>query len=103
MQQVLKRSECSLEVCWKLEDLFSSQTEWDKEFSLVHQLLEKMKFYQGKLSHAQTLQDCFKLEDNISLHADRLFVYAHLRHEEDMYEERYRALAEKASQLKESA
>lgn len=99
MQQLLQRSECPSEFCWKLEDLFPSQVEWDKEFSQVHKLLEKMKQYEGKLSHAQTLQDCFKLEDDILMHTERLYVYATMRHHEDTAKAQYQALSEKAKQL----
>lgn len=99
MQQVLKRSEMQQAVRWKLEDLFGSQVEWDKEFSLVNQLLEKLKPYQGKLSSAEALKGCFELEDDISLHTERLYVYATMRHHEDTTEPQYQALSEKAKQL----
>ncbi len=99
MQQVLKRSEVPQDVRWKLEDLFGSQAEWDKEYSLVNQLLDKMKQYQGKLSEADALKSCFELEDDISLHTERLYVYASMRHHEDTAEPKYQALSEKAKQL----
>lgn len=99
MRQILKRSEHKPEVCWKLEDLFHSQAEWNKEYLQVHQLLEKMRQYDGKLSRVQTLQDCFKLADDILQHTDRLYVYANMYHDQDTTEAKYQALSEKAKQL----
>lgn len=99
MQQVMKRSEVPQEDRWKLEDLFGSKAEWEREYELVLQLLEKMKQYHGKLSDAKTLSACFELEDDISLHTERLYVYANMRHHEDTAEPQYQSLSEKSKQL----
>lgn len=99
MHQVTKRSEVLPEDRWKLEDLFGSQAEWDKEYTLVQQLTEKMKQFQGKLGEASALKACFELEDDISLHTERLYVYANMRHHEDTAEATHQALAEKSTKL----
>ncbi|WP_028546329.1 oligoendopeptidase F [Paenibacillus taiwanensis] len=99
MHQVTKRSEVLPEDRWKLEDLFGSQAEWDKEYTLVQQLTEKMKQFQGKLGEASALKACFELEDDISLHTERLYVYANMRHHEDTAEPTHQALAEKSTKL----
>lgn len=99
MQHVTKRSEVPQEFRWKLEDLFGSSAEWDKEYALVQQLLTKIKTFEGKLNEAKTLKACFELEDDISLHTERLYVYANMRHHEDTAETSYQALSEKAAKL----
>ncbi|UHA72589.1 oligoendopeptidase F [Paenibacillus sp. 481] len=99
MQQVIKRSDVPQENRWRLEDILGSQAEWEKEYTLVHQLVEKMKQYQGKLSDVQTLKACFELEDDISLHTERLYVYANMRHHEDTAAPQPLALAEKSKKL----
>ena len=99
MQQVMKRSEVAEENRWNLEDLFGSIGEWDSEYTLVQQLIEKMKQYQGKLKDAKTLKACFELEDDISLHTERLYVFANMRHHEDTTDPKYQALSEKAKKL----
>jgi oligoendopeptidase F len=99
MQQLMKRSEVPQEHRWKLQDLFGSRPEWDKEYELVLQLVDKMKQYHGKLNEAAALKACFELEDDISLHTERLYVYANMSHHEDTTDPVYQALSEKAKQL----
>ncbi|TDL57260.1 oligoendopeptidase F [Paenibacillus dendritiformis] len=99
MQQVMKRSEVPQEYRWKLQDLFGSRAEWDKEYELVLQLVDKMKQYHGKLNEAAALKACFELEDDISLHTERLYVYANMSHHEDTADPVYQALSEKSKQL----
>lgn len=99
MNQVLKRSEVPVEHRWKLEDLFPDQKSWDKEYDEVKQQLKKAADYHGKLNNAAAIKDCFALEDDISLHAERLYVYANMKHHEDTADPTYQALSEKAKKL----
>ena len=48
---------------------------------------------------AKMLKMCFALEDEISLHTERLYVYANMRHHEDTAEPTYQALSDKAKKL----
>ncbi|TVX94594.1 oligoendopeptidase F [Paenibacillus agilis] len=99
MSQLTKRSEVPQEHRWKLEDLFGSQAEWDREHALLQQLLAKADQFHGKLNEPAALKACFELEDDISLHAERLYVYANMRHHEDTAEAQYQALSDKAKKL----
>lgn len=99
MSQIKKRAQTPAEHRWKLEDLFKGQAEWDKEYNEVKELLKKAGAYQGKLSTPQTIKDCFHLEDEISLHTERLYVYANMRHHEDTADPVYQALSEKSKKL----
>ncbi|MFD2671113.1 oligoendopeptidase F [Marinicrinis sediminis] len=99
MSALPKRSEIATEHHWKLEDLFESQAAWDQEYQEVKQLTSKMKDYQGKLKDAATILACFELEDEISLHMERLYVFANMKHHEDMADAKYQALSDKAKKL----
>jgi len=99
MNQVVKRSEVPKEHQWKLEDLFADRSAWDKEYEEVKQLLTKVPAYQGKLNNASAIKEMFALEDEISLHAERLYVYANMKHHEDTAEPTYMALSEKSKKL----
>ncbi len=99
MNQVMKRSEVPAEHRWRLEDLFADQAAWDKEYNEVKELLKKAAGFQGKLDNAQAIKDVFALEDEISLHSERLYVYANMRHHEDTAEPTYMALSEKSKKL----
>lgn len=98
-QQLPKRSEIPLEHRWKLEDIFTNQQEWDKEFDLVQQQLKDIQQFQGQLHDPEKLKQCFALEDELSLHTERLYVYANMKHHEDTAESTYQALSDKSRKL----
>ncbi|MDP4097750.1 oligoendopeptidase F [Paenibacillus sp. P96] len=99
MSKVLKREEVAQDNSWKLEDLFPDQQAWDKEYEEIKQLMKQASAFQGKLDHAEAVRDCFKLEDELSLKTERVYVYAHLHHDEDTAEPTYQALSQKAKKL----
>lgn len=99
MNQLLKRSEVPAENRWKLEDMFANQQAWDKEYDELKKQLKAVGQFEGKLNEAKPIKQCFELEDEISLHIERLYVYANMRHHEDMAEPTYQALSEKAKKL----
>ncbi|TNJ65674.1 oligoendopeptidase F [Paenibacillus hemerocallicola] len=99
MNQVLKRSEVPAENRWKLEDIFADQKAWDSEYDQVKKLVKDIGKFEGKLNEAKPIKECFALEDEISLHLERLYVYANMRHHEDMAEPTYQSLSDKAKKL----
>src|SRR5690606_12268576 len=99
MSQLPKRSEVPAEQQWRLEDLFASQEQWDQEYKEVISQLSEIKTFEGKLVDADTIKKCFELEDDISLHTERLYVYAGMKHHEDMADPKYQALNDKAKKL----
>lgn len=99
MSQLPKRNETNAEFHWRLEDLFASQEAWDAEYAKVKKQIGDIAAYQGKLNDAATVASVFALEDELSLGVERLYVYASMRHHEDMAEGRYQALSEKAKKL----
>ncbi|WP_090711116.1 oligoendopeptidase F [Paenibacillus typhae] len=99
MEQLLKRSEVPAENRWKLEDMFASQEQWDKEYNEAKALIKKASAFQGKLDSAEELKACFELDDELSQLTERLYVYAHMRQDEDTAAPTYQALTQKAKKL----
>jgi oligoendopeptidase F len=99
MNQVPKRSEVPAEYRWRIEDLFPDQQAWDREYEEVKQKLGRIRQFEGKLNEAEAIKSCFELEDEISLHTERLYVYANMKHHEDMADPTYQALSDKAKKL----
>lgn len=94
-----KRADTPPEHRWKLEDLFATKKEWEQEYDTVKKLVTQMTQYEGKLDDPIMLQKCFALEDDISLHTERLYVYANMKHHEDTTEAVYQALSEQSKKL----
>ena len=99
MSQLPKRNEVAAEHSWRLEDLFADQAAWDREYEEATKLIKEIGSYHGKLDDAEAVRACFELEDKLSLHTERLYVYANMRHHEDMAESAHMALAEKSKKL----
>lgn len=99
MSTLMKRSEVSQENTWKLEDLFSDQASWDKSYEELKALKGKASEFEGQLNNAKNIKAVFELEDDLSLKIERLYVYAHLHHDEDTTNPTYQALVQKAKKL----
>ncbi|SDC21139.1 oligoendopeptidase F [Paenibacillus sp. UNCCL117] len=99
MNQVMKRNEVAAEHRWNLEDLFPNQEAWNKEYQEVLTKLKDVAEFQGKLTSPGAIKSCFELEDTISLHTERLYVYANMKHHEDMADPTYQALSDKSKKL----
>ncbi|WP_186446139.1 oligoendopeptidase F [Paenibacillus cremeus] len=99
MNQVLKRSEVPAENRWNLEDIFKDEQAWEKEYQANKKAMKEVAKFQGKLNNAADIKTCFDLEDQISLQAERLYVYANMKHHEDMADPTYQALSDKSKKL----
>ncbi len=99
MEQLLKRSEVPAENRWKLEDMFASQQEWDRTYDETKSLIKEASKFRGKLTDAAALKECFEFDDKLSLLTERLYVYAHMRQDEDTANPKSQALTQKAKKL----
>jgi oligoendopeptidase F len=99
MNGVLARKEVPDEHQWKLEDLFATQSAWDEEYRKVKDNLSQLVHFEGKLHDAGAIKQCFALEDDVSLHTERLYVYANMKHHEDTADPVYQGLSDKAKKL----
>ena len=99
MSSVPKRSETAPEFRWKLEDLVASQQAWDEEYAIAKKQIKQAAEFEGKLADPKQLKACFELEDELSLHVERLYVYANMKHHEDTAEPEFQSLSDKSKKL----
>ncbi|MNZ44324.1 oligopeptidase F. Metallo peptidase. MEROPS family M03B [Fontibacillus panacisegetis] len=99
MSTLPKRSEIKEENTWRLDDMFSDQPEWDQAYKNLKNLVSKVNQYEGKLNSAENVKAILTLEDEISYNVERLYVYAHLNHDQDTTNPTYQALSQKAKKL----
>lgn len=99
-KKLKKRNEMEDKYKWAIEDLFPDDARWKQEFDLIKELIAKISSYQGRLAgSAEVLLEFYKLQDEISLHMERVYVYAHQRYHEDTSKSTYQGLSNQASQL----
>lgn len=95
-----KRKDIDNNFKWKLEDIYSGNDLWEKDFKTVKELAGQMEAFKGKLSEsADTLLECFKKSDELLSLNDKVFVYARMKRDEDNGNSTYQALTDRASTL----
>ena len=95
-ERLRKRSEVPVEYTWKLEDLFESDQAWMEEYEALGRVPQKAAEFQGKLNNSKDLLAFLKLQDDISMRLEKLFVYSSCRSDEDTGNNHYQDMAGKA-------
>lgn len=86
---VKKREEIAKQDCWNVEALYPNMDVWEKEFVQVSQegkdpRWPEIEDFMGKLGDGvTTLKNALKLILGITQKLEKLYTYAHLRHDED--------------------
>ncbi len=82
----MERTEIAENVKWNTADVFSSFEEWEKAFKAFEEEYADFDFeiYKGKLQNKEDLLACFAMSDTLSRKIEVLYLYAHLRHDEDL-------------------
>ncbi len=94
------RKDIPYEYRWRLEDIYENEELWDKDFELIKERMAEILEFKGKLSEgSQSLFNCFKLRDELSITLEKLIVYAHMRSHEDTAVSKYQGLVSKISSL----
>lgn len=78
------RSEIKVEDTWRLEDIFSTDKAWEKEFQEVQSLIPGVVAFQGKLAEsANQLYEALQSQDKLLERISKLYTYAHMRYDQD--------------------
>lgn len=97
---LLKRDQIEEKYKWAIEDLFPNDEVWKQEWDSTKVLLDKVDDYKGKLGiSSAVLTEFLKLEDEISYHIERIYVYANQKYHEDTGVSKYQALSDQAGNL----
>lgn len=100
VKKLPSRSEIAVEDTWRLEDIFASDDEWEKEFNEVKNLLPGVAEFQGKLSeNADSLYDALQYQDRLLERLSKLYTYAHMRYDQDTTNSFYQGLNDRIKTL----
>ena len=91
--KILKRSEMDPSVCWNTADLFPTDEAWTAELESMKGLPAEMAAYQGRLGEsAESLYAYLSRFEAVNQQAEKLFVYAFIRNDEDTANPTYQAM-----------
>ena len=85
---------------WRLDDLYSSDDQWEQDFRKVQDSLGEAEKYHGKFSKsAKSLLKVLQISDRIQALFDRVYSYASMRLDEDNTNPTYQSLKDRATGL----
>lgn len=100
VKKLQERKDISAEDTWRLEDIFSSDEAWEKEFQEVKGMIGKIQDFEGTLSKsADNLFEALQYQDSISSRLGKLYTYAHMRYDQDTTNSFYQGLNDRATNL----
>lgn len=94
----MDRKEINERYQWRVEDIFSSDEEWEKAYASAAKEVD-FSSYAGKLGDKATLLSYLRRFDDYTKLLEKLAVYANLRHDEDARISKYISYSGKISML----
>lgn len=82
-QNILLRSEVSIETTWNLDDLYMSREQWREQLTQVENQMNELVQYQGRLNHAPSLFECLQKYEKAYEELVKLGTYVSLKQSED--------------------
>lgn len=94
----MDRSEVEVKYKWNVEDIYPSEEEWEEQYKAAERAISFHK-WEGKLNDAAILADFFHAQEKVGQMLERLYLYAHMRHDEDSRVAKYTAMQSRAMSL----
>ena len=95
MSELKKREEIDDKYKWKIDKVYKSIEDFEKDFEEVKKEAVKLQDYSGKLTNGEAILEYLKLNEKVSRKVENLFIYAHLKSDEDTSNATYQALMSK--------
>lgn len=100
VKQLPKREEIPVESTWDVEAIFTTDEEWEKEFQEIKSIVPTLQQFKGQLGESsQRLFECLKYQNELSMRLGKLYVYSHLKSDQDTTNSFYQGLNDRASTL----
>jgi oligoendopeptidase F len=98
--QIPQRENIENKYKWRLDDIYADTLAWQTDFDRLNSQMALLEQFKGRLGESDDLlYQCLALRDSLSSLLDRLYVYAHMKKDEDARLSEYQMLAERISTL----
>ncbi len=94
----MQRNEIDKKYLWNTADIFESEEAWEKAFSALENP-QFAKKYKGTLNRAENILSYFRAEEEYEIAFMRVYLYAHMKHDEDVSNSKYSSALQKVIQL----
>ncbi len=85
---------------WDLTKIYKDEKEWQKDFDDVKEKILKATSYKNSfLINGKKLYEYLKYDEEVSRKLEKIYYYAHLNHDADTLDEKYKIMTNKVSDL----
>lgn len=95
MSELKKREEIEDKFKWNMDVIYKNIEEWEKDFEELKKEATNLKDFSGNLTNGEKILEYFQVNEKISRKAELLYIYAHLKYDEDTSNSTYQALMSK--------
>ena len=100
MSKQILRAEVPLEETWKLEDIFPTKEDWEKELKEVENLIGTVTVFKGRLGEGpKVLLECLEAQENLLIRLAKVAAYGSLHLSSDGTNPQYQEMAGRVSAL----
>ena len=94
----MQRNEIDKKYLWNTADVFENDEAWERAFSALENP-QFAKKYKGTLNRAENILNYFRAEEEYEVALLRVYLYAHMKHDEDVSNSKYSSALQKVYQL----
>lgn len=85
---------------WDLSKIYKDEKEWQKDFDdAKEKILKVLEYKDSFLSNGKKLYEYLKYDEEVSRKLEKIYYYAHLNHDADTLNEKYKIMTNKVSDL----
>lgn len=100
MSKQILRSEVPLEETWRLQDIFPTKEDWEKELKEVENLIGTVTVFKGRLGEGpKVLLECLEAQENLLIRLAKVAAYGSLHLSSDGTNPQYQEMAGRVSAL----
>jgi oligoendopeptidase F len=98
--QTAERAAIDLKYTWKLEDIYASDTEWQKAKDKLKSEIDRFDKYKGRLgSSSKTLLEFLDASFDFNKNFSRVYSYASMKSDQDVRDARYLGMVQELRQM----
>ncbi len=98
IKKLPQHSELPAELTWDLSPMYKTISEWETDFTALDKLEKKFITYKGRLTEsAQVLREAIEASDALERLAEKIYVYAHLKSDENTADSTNRSYVDRAT------
>lgn len=90
-----KREEIDEKYKWKINKIFSSDSEWEEAFKKLKEEAPSLKDFEGKLNSRENIKEFLDKYVDLGVRAETIYIYAHLKCDEDTSNPKYQTMMNK--------